>query len=101
MADAFGIEPRESRFTVQAFATGALSFFGHSPTFAVRDFAGVIRFDGGEIRRMRLELKVQADSLELEDKVGANDRRDIEGRMRTEVLETAANPEVSFQAAEV
>ena len=30
--------PGQSRFTVQAFAAGLLSFLGHSPTFAVRDF---------------------------------------------------------------
>ena len=34
----YRIDPGRSRFTVQAFATGLLSAFAHSPTFAVRDF---------------------------------------------------------------
>ena len=33
----------QSQFTVHAFATGMLSVFAHSPTFAVQDFRG--RFD--------------------------------------------------------
>jgi polyisoprenoid-binding protein YceI len=99
MAARYRIDPRRSRFTVQAFATGALSFFGHSPTFAVRDYAGAIRFEGGHVAGLVLELTVRADSLALEDRVGESDRREIEERMRRDVLETAAHPEIAFRAA--
>ncbi len=51
MTARYRLDPGQSRFTVQAFATGLLSFLGHSPTFAVRDFAGAVRFDGGRGRR--------------------------------------------------
>jgi hypothetical protein len=37
MAVHYRLNPGESRFTVQAFASGLLSFLGHSPTFAIRD----------------------------------------------------------------
>ena len=35
----------------------------------------------------------------MQDKVSATDRREIEGRMRNEVLEIAAYPEIRFQAS--
>ncbi|HZY84091.1 MAG TPA: YceI family protein [Gemmataceae bacterium] len=50
---------------------------------------------------MRLELTVRADSLELLDKVSASDRREIEGAMRRDVLETAAHPQVAFVSTSV
>lgn len=97
----YRIDPSRSRFTVQAFATGPLAFFGHSPTFAVRDFEGVLRFEGGKIEGLVLELTVLADSLQLEDRVSDADRREIEGRMRRDVLETIAFPEIAFQTVAV
>ena len=36
----FQIDPSASRFTVQAFATGLLSSFGHNPTIGMRDYDG-------------------------------------------------------------
>ena len=99
MAARYRIDPRRSRFTVQAFATGALGFLGHSPTFAVRDYAGALRFEGGQIAGLALELTVRADSLDLQDRVGASDRREIEDRMRRDVLETDRDPEITYRAA--
>jgi polyisoprenoid-binding protein YceI len=101
MPTRYKLDPGHSRFTVQAFASGLLSFFAHSPTFAVRDFAGVLRFDGDAIAGMRLEMIVKADALALVDNVKATDRAEIEGRMRTEVLATAAFPEIKIEAAVV
>jgi hypothetical protein len=48
-----------------------------------------------------LEVTVRASSLELVDAVPPADRAEIEGRMRQEVLETAAYPEIRFQATEI
>jgi polyisoprenoid-binding protein YceI len=101
MATHYRFDPSRSRFTVQAFAAGVLSFLGHSPTFLVRDFAGAVSFDGGRVGGMRLELIVKADALELADHVSAADRREIEGTMRRDVLETAAHPEVRYEAGDV
>jgi polyisoprenoid-binding protein YceI len=97
----YRFDPGKSRFTVQAFASGMLSFLGHSPTFAVRDFTAELRLDPGSPAGAGLEVIVRADSLELVDKVRPADRQEIEGRMRGEVLETAAYPEIRFEAAEV
>lgn len=99
MAIRYRFDPEKGRFTIQAFATGLLSSLGHSPTFAVRDYAGDARFGGGEIRGLELELIIYSDSLELTDRVGPVDRREIEDRMRRDVLETAVYPEIRFQAA--
>jgi polyisoprenoid-binding protein YceI len=101
MSARYSLDPGRSRFTVQAFATGVLSYFAHSPTFAVRDFRGEVRFEGEGIDRMSLELTVNADSLELLDRVSPADRREIEDRMLREVLEMAAFPEVTFRSADV
>ncbi len=40
----FALDTNASRFTVQAFATGMLSTFGHNPKIAIRDYAGEIQF---------------------------------------------------------
>ncbi len=101
MTTRYRLGPELSQFTVQAFASGMLSFLGHSPTFAVRALSGAVVFEGDTINAMRLELAVRADSLELLDKVSASDRREIEGTMRGDVLETTAYPEVRFESAEV
>jgi polyisoprenoid-binding protein YceI len=96
----YTFDPRQSRFTAQAFATGVLSYFAHSPTFAARDFKGGVRFDG-EARGVSIDLTVNAASLEILDNVSASDRKEIEDRMRREVLETSSWPEITFEADDV
>lgn len=86
-----------SRFTVQAFAGGVLSFLAHSPTFAVRDFDGALEFDRATLENLRLDVVVRAESLDLVDQVRLADRQEIEDRMRREVLETGRYPEVRVQ----
>ena len=100
MTDRYRFDPPRSRFTVRAFATGLLSAFAHSPTFAVRDFAGGIRFRDGQVENMELELMIPVDAMELEGRVPPADRRDIETRMRGEIFETARYPEIRFQSTE-
>jgi polyisoprenoid-binding protein YceI len=94
----YRLDPGHSRFTVQGFAGGMLSFLAHSPTFAVRDFAGELRLEDGSFQNARLAIAIRADSLELVDRVKPADREDIMGRMRREVLETARFPEIRFEA---
>jgi polyisoprenoid-binding protein YceI len=48
---------------------------------------------------MNLEVRVRADGLELLDDVKPSDRREIEDRMRREVLETTVYPEIVYQGA--
>jgi polyisoprenoid-binding protein YceI len=98
MPTAYRLSPTHSRFTVQAFATGMLSFFAHSPTFGVGDFDGSIVFADETIQSMELEITVRSEALKLLDKVRNADRQEIENRMRGEVLETAANPMIVYRA---
>jgi polyisoprenoid-binding protein YceI len=100
MTARYRLDPGHGRFTVQAFATGMLSFMGHNPTFAVRDYRGEMRFDPASPDGTAVEVAVRADSLELLDKVRPADRDEIEGRMRREVLETSAYPEIRYEASE-
>jgi polyisoprenoid-binding protein YceI len=94
----YQFDPPHSRFTVQAFATGLLSAFAHSPTFTVGDYRGFLRFDPGQVADLSLELTIRADSIRLVDRVRESDRREIEGRMRSEVLDPSAYPEIAFRA---
>jgi polyisoprenoid-binding protein YceI len=95
------MDPGHSRFTVQAFAGGLLSFLAHSPTFAVRDFEGELRWAPDRTEGAGLEVTVRADSLALVDSVRPADCEEIEGRMRREVLETASYPQIRFEATEI
>jgi polyisoprenoid-binding protein YceI len=90
-----------NRLTLQAFAGGLLSFLAHSPTFVVRDFEGELRWEPGMSEGLGLDVRVWAGSLELIDSVRPADRQEIESRMRQEVLEVAAYPEIRFQATEI
>jgi polyisoprenoid-binding protein YceI len=100
MATRYRIEPADSRFEVQAFVTGMLARLGHSPTFAVREYAGAIRLDGEGPGGLEVELTARADSLELLDRVKPADRAEIMDRMRREVLEVATFPEIAFETEE-
>lgn len=97
------MDPSQSRFTIQAFARGALAAFGHSPTFAVRDFSGGLDMgsDNEQPVPTSLHITVKAGSLDLTDPVSAKDRHEIETTMRAEVLETAVHPEIVFSSTEI
>jgi polyisoprenoid-binding protein YceI len=99
MTKRYRFDAGESRYTVQAFATGMLSFLGHSPTFAVRDFSGEVTVEGSNVTDVR--LTILAGSLRLTDEVSARDRDEIEGTMFREVLEAARFPEIAYAADEV
>ncbi len=98
--DRYRIDPGRSHFTVHASATGLLSVFAHSPTFAVHDFRGELRL-GETAQSLEVELTVDTGSLELVDRVRDSDRQDIEGRMRGEVLKTSVYPEASYRGRAV
>lgn len=96
----YRFDPGHSQFTVHAFATGLLSIFAHSPTFAIRDFAGGLHMPNDGFGGAWLEMVIKAASLELVDRVPLRDREDIVGRMRREVLEIDAYPEIHFEAGD-
>jgi polyisoprenoid-binding protein YceI len=95
----YRLNPVRSRFTVQAFAAGMLSALAHSPTFSVRDFNGELQLDSDNPATATLHMDVKAKELELVDRVKPQDRAEIESRMREEVLNVAAHPEIRFTGA--
>ena len=88
------IDPRASRFTVQAFAGGMLSVLGHSPTFVAGDYQGEIHCNPETGAETSFKLTVKAASLQLMDDLGGNDRKSIEETMQDEVLESTKYPEI-------
>jgi polyisoprenoid-binding protein YceI len=100
MTTRYRLDPDRGRFTVQAFATGMLSYLGiaHSPTFAVRGYRGEVHLDGVDPGSMTIDLVVDADSLALVDRGTPADRREIEERMRRDVLEPSIHPESRYAA---
>ena len=97
----YTLDPASSRFTVQALACGMLSGLGHSPTFAIREFRGELRFTPETFADASFHLTVRADSLTVADSVSPKDREEIERRTREEVLETAKYPEIVYQSTEI
>lgn len=95
------IDPRKGSFTAQAFATGMLSAFGHSPRIAIREFSGEARFaqSGTSIESAPLQLTVQARSLEVTDDIREKDRQEIHRQMYDEVLETDRFPEITYECS--
>jgi hypothetical protein len=53
----YTLDPGVSRFTVRAFASGMLSAFGHSPTFAIRQYSGEVQVDPETLEGASLRLE--------------------------------------------
>ena len=99
MTTRYRFDPAHSRFTAQAFAAGMLSFLGHSPTFTVGDFTGVVASAADRVEGLQLDLTVGAAGLAVGEDVKPADRREIEDRMRADVLDTARYPEITYHAS--
>ena len=101
MTPRYTFAPERSRFTVQAFATGFLAAFGHSPTFAVRDFRGAIQIDPADPRDASFEWTVQSDSLHLVDSLKESDHQEIERTLLEDVLEAKRFAQISYQGTQI
>jgi polyisoprenoid-binding protein YceI len=95
----YAIDPKLSRFTVQAFAGGLLSSLGHNPTFAVRDFTGEAAYSPDAPQQASLKMNISADSLALTTDVNDKDRRDIERTMKEDVLEIDRYPDIRYEGS--
>jgi polyisoprenoid-binding protein YceI len=93
-ATSYQIDRNASRFVVRAFATGVFSALGHSPTIAIRDFAGEAALEP----EPRLRARVRADSLEVTDDVSSKDRGEMERAMHQDVLQSAKYPEIVYES---
>ena len=97
----YRFDPAAGTFTVQAFAEGLLSAFGHDPVIGVKDFQGEAAFSPGTFENASVNLIVNANSLTVINDLKEKDRGEIERTMRAEVLETAKYPEIVFQSDKV
>ena len=97
----YRLDAAASKFTVQAFAEGLLSAFGHDPVIGVKEFQGEASFVPGTFENASLKLTINANSLRVVNDLKDKDRQDIEHTMREEVLETGKYPEISFQSNNV
>jgi polyisoprenoid-binding protein YceI len=97
----YRLDAGQSRFTVQAFAEGLLSAFGHNPVIAIRDFGGEVEFVPGTLEGARVRMTIKADSLAVTDDVKEKDRLEIERMMRDDVLEVSRHPEIVFESKSV
>jgi polyisoprenoid-binding protein YceI len=95
------VEPGRSRLTVQAFAGGVLSAFGHNPVLAMRDVEGEAQFNPDSPGEAAVSFRVRPARLEVTGDVKTSDRRDIEKAAREDVLETDRFPEIAFQSSGV
>jgi polyisoprenoid-binding protein YceI len=90
-----------SRFTARVFATGMLSALGHSPTIAIRNFAGEAEYDPAAPEKASLKVRIRADSLQVTDDISSKDRNEIEKTMNEKVLEVSKFPEITFESTGV
>lgn len=92
----YRLVPEQSKFTVQAFAEGLFSAFGHDPLLDIKDFTGESQFVPGSFESASVKITIQADSIVLSNDVKEKDRLEIEQTMREQVLEIAKYPEIMF-----
>lgn len=97
----YRINVGKSRFTVRAFATGLFSSLGHNPTLAIREYTGQATFSPESLQQAALRITVQSASLEVTDDISQKDRTEMENKMRQEVLETSAYPEIIFESSKI
>jgi polyisoprenoid-binding protein YceI len=95
------IDPSVSRFTVQAFATGLLSTFGHNPTIAISDWHGEIQFVPESYEKAFVRLTVRTGAMQVLDEIKEKDRKTLEQTMYGEVLEVDRYPEAVFEGKQI
>lgn len=93
----FLIDAAASRFTVQVFATGLLSAFGHNPTIAIRDYEGEIQFASDTYQDAHVRVTVRTAGMEVLDEMKKDDRQKLEKEMNDKVLEVPRFPTALFE----
>lgn len=97
----FLIDKNASRFTVQAFATGLLSSFGHNPTIGIRDFEGEIQFIPETYDKASLHLSLKTTGLDVLDEMKSSDRKQLEQTMYEQVLEVQRFPGAVYESKDI
>jgi polyisoprenoid-binding protein YceI len=97
----FLIDKAGSRFTVQAFATGILSSFGHNPTIGIRDYEGEIQFIPETYEKAFLRMSLKNTGLDVLDEMKSDDRKKLEKIMYEQVLEVEHFPTTVYESKEI
>lgn len=95
------IDSSKSTFAVYVYRSGLFKAFGHNHNIAVQVFSGDAQFTPGAIAPASLQMTVKTDSLAVTDNVSAGDKTKIEHTMKTDVLETATYPEITFKSTKI
>jgi len=97
----FLVDAVASRFTVQAFATGLLSSFGHNPTIGIRDFDGEIECQPDTCEQAQVRVTVRTGAMEVLDEMKRDDRTKLEQEMYEKILEVSRFPVAVFESKEI
>jgi polyisoprenoid-binding protein YceI len=97
----YTLDAGQSTVVAQAFATGLLAGFGHSPKIAVRTFSGETRFVPDTFADASVRAVAQLQSLEVLDEMKEKDRRELERTMFDEVLEVHTYSEAVFESTSI
>ncbi len=97
----YRLVPEQSKFTVQAFAEGLFSAFGHDPILDIKDFTGEAQFVPGSFESTSVKITIQSYSIVLSNDVKEKDPLEIEQTMREQVLEIAKYPEIVFVSSNI
>jgi polyisoprenoid-binding protein YceI len=96
----FALDTNASRFTVQAFATGMLSTFGHNPKIAIRDYDGEIQFAPDTYENAVVRLTVRTSAMDVQDEMSSDDQKKLEQTMY-DVLEVQRFPTAVYETKQI
>ena len=95
------IDTNASRFTLQAFATGILSGFGHNPKIGMRDYQGEIQSVPETYDKAMVRVTVRTAAMEVLDEMKSDDRKKLEQTMYEELLEVQRFPTSSYESKQI
>jgi polyisoprenoid-binding protein YceI len=94
----YQIDATVSRFTVQVFATGLLSAFGHNPIIGIRDYDGEIQFAPDNYEKAVVRLTLRTSTMDVLDEMKRDDRQKLEREMYESVLEVERFPAAAYES---
>jgi polyisoprenoid-binding protein YceI len=99
---AYRIDPKRSKFMVNADRTGLAYFKGQSHRIAVRDFSGEASLTTDVLNPASLSMTIKANSLEETDPVFTPEQKKIiKKELDGIVLESEKYPEITFKSTDV
>jgi polyisoprenoid-binding protein YceI len=97
----FAVDKAVSRFNVQAFASGLLSAFGHSPRVEIRDYQAEVQCVPRTLEDASLRVIIQTGRMEVLDEMKRDDLKKLEQEMYERVLDTRNFPTAVYTSHEI